>query len=92
MRGIHIGIIGFLAGTLTTVAFVPQILKITRTKHVRDISFFMYVILSTGILLWLIYGLLIKEAPIILANFVAFILCSYIMAMKLVYGRKDGAL
>ena len=92
MHRVQIGIIGFLAGTLTTVAFVPQILKIARTKHVRDISLFMYVILSTGILLWLIYGLFIREAPIILANSVAFILCCYIMAMKLAYGRKDGDL
>ena len=90
MHGVHIGILGFLAGTLTTVAFVPQIIKIATTRHVRDISLFMYVILSAGILLWLVYGLLIREAPIILANSVAFILCSYIMAMKLVYGRKDG--
>ena len=89
MEKIHIGIIGMIAGACTTVAFVPQIIKILRTKHVRDISLMMYTVLTTGILLWLIYGIFLEEIPIILANAVAFILCLSVIIMKLAYRGKQ---
>mgnify|MGYP001767977519 CR=1 FL=1 len=84
----YVSALGILAGLLTTTSFIPQIIKILRTGHARDISLYMYVILTTGIGLWLIYGILIEEAPIILANSVGFVLCSYIIAMKIYYGKK----
>jgi len=89
MEKIHIGIIGMIAGACTTVSFVPQIIKILRTKHVRDISLMMYTVLTTGILLWLIYGIFLEEIPIILANAVAFILCLLVIIMKLAYRGKQ---
>ena len=89
MEKFHIGIIGMIAGACTTVSFVPQIIKIFRTKHVRDISLMMYVVLTTGIFLWLVYGLLIEEFPIILANGVAFVLCLSVIIMKLAYKGKQ---
>lgn len=89
MEKIHIGIIGLIAGGCTTVSFVPQLLKILRTKHARDISLSMYIVLTTGILLWIIYGLLIEELPIILSNAVAFVLCLIIVILKLMFSGKD---
>lgn len=85
MEKLHIGIIGIIAGIFTTVSFVPQLVKIFKTKRGKDISLYMYVVLTTGIVMWLIYGFLIKELPIILANAVAFVLCSIIILMRVKY-------
>ena len=87
MEKIHIGIIGLIAGACTTLSFVPQVVKILKTRHVRDISLLMYIILTTGVSLWLVYGILIEEAPIILANGVTLALCTAVIVMKLRYGR-----
>ena len=54
-------LIGAIAATLTTVSFVPQALRIIKTRHTHDISLPMYALFSTGILLWLIYGILIGQ-------------------------------
>ena len=88
MEKIHIGIIGIIAGTCTTMSFIPQILKIIRTRHAKDISLHMYVVLTTGIFLWLVYGIFLEELPIILANGVAFLLCMSVIIMKIVYDRS----
>ena len=68
-----IPIMGFIAGALTTYAFFPQLVKIYKTRKTQDLSFRMYLILSVGILIWLVYGFLIKSWPIIIANFISFI-------------------
>ena len=77
----RITLLGLLAAACTTFAFFPQAYKIFKTKHTRDLSVPMYVIFSIGILLWLIYGIIINNLPIILANGITFILCIYILAM-----------
>jgi len=84
MENVHIGIIGILAGTCTTVSFVPQILKIFKTRQVRDLSLSMYAILTFGILLWFVYGIFIEEWPIIITNIVSFSLCLTVVVMKLI--------
>lgn len=78
-------LLGFLAATCTTIALFPQIYKIHRTKHARDLSFPMYIIFSTGILLWLIYGIMINNLPIICANSITLLSCFYILAMMVKY-------
>lgn len=78
--------IGLLAGGCTTLAFLPQVLQVWRTRSTRDISLGMYAIFCTGVLLWLIYGLLINSVPIIMANGVTLILATSILTMKLVWG------
>jgi MtN3 and saliva related transmembrane protein len=88
MDEIYVGAIGIAAGTFTTFSFVPQIVKISKTKHARDISLHMYIVMTTGTLLWLIYGILLGALPIILANSVAMMFCAYILVMKVVYSRK----
>ena len=79
-------IIGFVAAIFTTTAFIPQALKIIRTKKTKDISKRMYLILVIGIFLWLVYGLLMRDWPIVLANSITFILTFTIFMLKLKYG------
>ncbi len=78
--------IGFLAGILTTIAFLPQLLQAWRTKATKDLSLGMFIVFSVGVLCWFIYGLLISSAPIILANGVTLVLSSAILFLKLRYG------
>lgn len=85
MEKISLDIIGIIAGTLTTSSFIPQIVKIFSTKEVRDISLVMYVVLSTGIALWIVYGVFAKSLPIILANSVGLILSSTVIMTKIVF-------
>lgn len=76
-------IIGLTAGFCTTLAFLPQALKTWKTKSAKDLSLGMYSVFCAGILLWLTYGILIDDIPIILTNFVSLILASSILYFKL---------
>jgi len=75
--------VGFIAGALTTASFIPQALKIWREKSAKEVSFLMYVIISTGIFLWFIYGIEIYSLPIILANGISFIISITILVGKI---------
>ncbi len=79
-------IIGFIAAILTTVAFVPQILKIWRARSAQDVSLGMYTVFTCGVVLWLIYGILIDSWPIILANCVTLLLAGAVLVMKVKFG------
>ena len=79
--------IGYIAATLTTASFVPQVWHTFRTRDVRGISLGMYSAMLTGVALWLTYGLLLNAWPIIIANTVSLTLTAAILAMKVVYGR-----
>lgn len=79
-------IIGLAAALGTTLAFIPQAVKVRKTKKTQDLSLAMYSIFSSGLLLWLVYGLLIKDIPIILANAITLSLACYILAMKIKHG------
>lgn len=81
-----ITIIGLIAGICTTFAFVPQVIKTIKIKETKDISLLMYIIITTGILLWVIYGILIKDFPVILANSISFILATIILILKIKNG------
>jgi len=74
------------AATLTTAAFVPQALHIIRHKETRAISLFMYVSFAVGVALWLVFGTLIGNWPIIVSNGITLMLALAIIAMKLKYG------
>lgn len=76
---------GYLAATLTTVSFVPQVIQVWRTKHTKDISLGMYSIFTAGIAVWLVYGIMLGSMPIIIANCITFILAGSVLAMKLKY-------
>ena len=80
-----VNLIASIAGTCTTVSFLPQVIKVYRTRHTKDLSLPMYVIFSLGALLWACYGIAIYSLPVIIANSITFILSLYILAMKLRY-------
>lgn len=74
---------GFAAAFCTTIAFVPQAIKVYKTKHTKDISLVMFLLMNLGIVLWLIYGLMLNSYPIIIANAVTIVLAFYILARKI---------
>ncbi len=78
--------LGYVAAVLTTVAFVPQAVKTARSRDTSGISLGMYVIFTTGVALWLVYGLALSALPIILANSITLPLAATILALKLRYG------
>ncbi len=75
--------LGLLAGALTTVAFVPQVLKTWRTGSTHDISLWMFSILVAGIAAWLVYGAIIGDLPLVLANGVTLLLAGTILFFKI---------
>lgn len=78
-------LIGSIAATLTTASFIPQALHTFRTKDVRGISLGMYSAFTSGVALWLVYGWLLGELPIVIANAVTLSLALAILVMKLRY-------
>lgn len=79
-------IVGYLAASLTTISFVPQVVKTWKSKHAADVSLLMYCIFTAGIVLWLIYGLLAQAWPVAAANAVTLLLSSAILVMKIKWG------
>jgi MtN3 and saliva related transmembrane protein len=79
-------LIGMIAGLLTTVAFLPQAIKIWRSKSAKDISLAMFVCFCAGIVLWVIYGFMLGAFPVILANVVSLCIAATILVFKLRYG------
>ena len=77
-----IAMLGFTAGTLTTLAFIPQVIKSWKSKSTQDVSLGMFLVLCTGILLWLTYGFLINDTPLIVANGFSLLLAGSILIMK----------
>jgi MtN3 and saliva related transmembrane protein len=80
-------LLGAAAGTLTTVSFVPQVLKTWRSRSTGDISFGMFLLFSLGVALWLAYGMAIHSRPVILSNLITLILSLSIVLMKLWFDR-----
>ena len=79
--------LGFAAGTLTTIAFVPQVYRIVKTRSAHDLSWLMFGTFSVGICLWLWYGLRVGALPLIVANVVTLALAIAILVLKWRYGR-----
>lgn len=78
-----ITIVGLIAASLTTIAFLPQAIMIIRTKNTRDLSLGMYVLLTCGTFMWLLYGLLSNDFPVIVANVVTFSFILTILFLKI---------
>jgi MtN3 and saliva related transmembrane protein len=81
--------IGLVAGTLTSVAAIPQVIKTLQTRQMRDISIWQPLLLTFGVALWMFYGILISDLPLILANITPLICNAILTGMKLRYGRAD---
>ena len=82
-------LLGLIAGTLTTFAFVPQVVKTWRTKSAEDLSVGTMSMICTGVFLWLLYGLLIGDVPIIAANAVTLVLVVTTFVLILIYRRGN---
>ncbi|MCZ8182933.1 MAG: SemiSWEET transporter [Beijerinckiaceae bacterium] len=83
---VAVELIGGVAAVITTLCWVPQAIKVIRTRDTRSLSLVMYVMLAVGIVLWLVYGLLILSWPLIGANLVTLVLVGIILGMKLRFG------
>lgn len=81
-------LLGICAGFLTTTAYFPQLMKIWRSKSAEDMSWTMLVVLCVGIVLWLIYGLEMHDAPVIVANTVTLTLTTTILGLKIAYSPR----
>jgi len=81
-------LLGIIAGTLTTISFLPQLVKVVKNKSAKDVSLLMFLIFTLGILLWLVYGILTFTLAIIIANSVTIILALSILILKIKYDRK----
>lgn len=79
-------IVGLVAAFLTTAAFLPQVIHTIRTRSTHDISLRMYSLYTVGIFLWLAYGLLLRDVPLITSNAVTFLLSGTILTLKLRHG------
>ena len=84
----NIEIIGLTAAFFTTLAFVPQVLKVWRTKEVKNLSLTMYSAMLAGVILWFTYGVLIDSISIILANIITAILVSSIIYFRIRYSKR----
>ena len=78
-------LLGLSAGSLTTISFVPQVIKTWRSKSADDISTGMFAIFSIGLVMWLIYGLYLESLPIIIANTVTLVLTIVMLILKYRY-------
>ena len=79
----NIDILGYVAASLTTIAFVPQVVKTWKSKSTEDISLTMFILFNVGIGLWLAYGIILGAKPIILANLITGILALIILGFKI---------
>jgi MtN3 and saliva related transmembrane protein len=80
--------LGLVAGTLTSVAAIPQVVKTLRTRHARDISIWQPLLLAFGVALWIVYGMLIDDLPLMLANIIPLICNILLVGLKIYYDRN----
>ena len=85
MTASNADIVGYIAACMTTSAFIPQAWMTWKRKHAEGVSLGMYVILVTGIVLWLAYGVMLHAWPIIIANAITLMLALFILSMKLIF-------
>jgi MtN3 and saliva related transmembrane protein len=78
-----IQLIGLLAGACTTIAFLPQVIKTWQSRSAKDLSLSMFSIFCLGVTLWLIYGILMNDIPVMIANGLTLVLASTLLYFKL---------
>ncbi len=79
-------IIGLAAALFTTTAFLPQVIRAWRTGSTADLSYGTFVTYAIGLAMWLVYGLMIRDTPLILSNGTTFLLALAILGLKLRHG------
>jgi MtN3 and saliva related transmembrane protein len=80
-------LLGFAAGACTTLSFVPQVMRIWKTRSAEDVSLAMYLIFCVGIVLWICYGLLKAATPIVFANILTLLLAFAVLVMKFFFRK-----
>ncbi len=80
-----IQLLGLIAGACTTIAFLPQVIKTWKERSAKGLSLGMFTIFSLGVMLWLVYGFLMKDIPLIAANLITLMLASTLLVFKLKY-------
>ena len=88
MLALNIEFFGYFAAILTTLAFLPQLIKTLKTKKAEDVSLITLIMFLTGVLSWIIYGYKISSTPILLANLITFILNLLILIFKIIFSKK----
>ena len=78
-------ILGLVAGALTTLSFLPQLLKAWKSRSTHDISIGMFSLLAAGVMLWIVYGVVTADLPVVVANSVTLVFVGLILALKLRY-------
>ncbi|HAF44478.1 MAG TPA: hypothetical protein DCK83_05935 [Gallionellaceae bacterium] len=78
--------IGGIAATLTTCSFIPQVWRVLKTRHTKDISLSMYALFTGGVALWLVYGILLGAWPVIIANCITLVLAGMVLVLKVRFG------
>jgi MtN3 and saliva related transmembrane protein len=79
-------LIGLVAAGLTTISSLPQVLKILKSRRTSDISLATYAVLTAGLLLWCVYGVMLMNLPIILADGIAFVFSATVLGLKIRHG------
>ena len=88
MKNIYIEFFGYFAAILTTLAFIPQLIKTLKTKKADDVSLTTLIMFLTGVAAWIIYGIQISSKPILIANTITFLLNFLILVFKLIYSKE----
>ena len=89
MFSINIELFGYIAAILTTLAFLPQLIKTLKTKKAEDVSLITLIMFLSGVLSWIIYGYKISSTPILIANIITFILNLLILIFKITFSKKQ---
>ena len=79
---------GYFAAILTTLAFLPQLIKTLKTQKAEDVSLITLIMFLTGVLSWVVYGYKISSVPILIANIITFILNFLILIFKIIFAKK----
>tara|TARA_B100000674_G_scaffold41576_1_gene28939 strand:+ start:742 stop:1008 length:267 start_codon:yes stop_codon:yes gene_type:complete len=88
MVNFNIEFFGYFAALLTTLAFLPQLIKTLKTKKAEDVSLITLIMFLTGVMSWIIYGYKISSTPILIANIITFILNALILIFKITFSKK----
>ena len=84
---INVDVLGMIAGTISAVVFLPQVIKTYRSKTAKDVSVWMFSLATVSVILWLVYGILIKNGPVIYTNSCVLLLSLIMLYLKLKYDR-----
>ena len=88
MNSLNVEFFGYFAAILTTVAFLPQLIKTLKTKKAEDVSLITLIMFITGVASWIIYGYKISSSPILIANIITFVLNLFILISKIYYSKN----